>query len=148
MSRNSFYSRVGGFVIAMSLVFPAVSLAQSAALDEIIVIAQKREQNLQDVPISVTAFSGDMVDDFGFEDTRDIFYQTPNVDISQFSYSGGITIRGNPTLNNSLAGEGNVALYFDEEYIDNLGPIVAGEDHALGNMGLPQWYGVKFGMNF
>ena len=69
----------------MSLVFPAVSLAQSAALDEIIVIAQKREQNLQDVPISVTAFSGDMVDDFGFEDTRDIFYQTPNVDISQFS---------------------------------------------------------------
>ena len=49
----------------MSLVFPAVSLAQSAALDEIIVIAQKREQNLQDVPISVTAFSGDMVDDFG-----------------------------------------------------------------------------------
>lgn len=116
MSRNSFYSRVGGFVIAMSLVAPAVSSAQSSVLDEIIVFAQKREQNLQDVPISVTAFSGDMVDDFGFEDTRDIFYQTPNVDVSQFSYSAGITIRGNPTLNNSLAGEGNVALYFDEVY--------------------------------
>jgi len=36
----------------------------------------------------------------------------------------------------------------DEEYIDNLGPIVAGEDYALGNMGYPQWWGVKIGMNF
>jgi iron complex outermembrane receptor protein len=37
---------------------------------------------------------------------------------------------------------------FDKEYIDNLGPIVAGEDYALGNMGLPQWYGIKLGYNF
>ncbi len=100
----------------MSLVIPALSSAQSSALEEIVVTAQKREQNLQDVPISVTAFSGDMVDDFGFEDTRDIFYQTPNVDVTQYSYYGNITIRGNATLNPSLAGEGNVSLYFDDVY--------------------------------
>ena len=116
MSRESFRSWILEFVIALSLVAPAVGSAQSTIIEEIIVTAQKREQSLQDVPISVTAFSGDMVDDFGFEDTRDIFYQTPNVSISQYSYYGGITIRGNPTLNNSLAGEGNVALYFDEVY--------------------------------
>jgi iron complex outermembrane receptor protein len=116
MSRKSFSPSIGEFVIAISLAFPAVSLAQSAGLDEIIVTAQKREQSLQDVPIAVTAFSGDMVDDFGFEDTRDIFYQTPNVDISQFSFYGGITIRGNATLNNSMVGEGNVSLYFDDVY--------------------------------
>ena len=116
MSRESFRSWILEFVIVLSLVAPAVGSAQSTIIEEIIVTAQKREQSLQDVPISVTSFSGDMVDDFGFEDTRDIFYQTPNVDISQFSYYGGITIRGNPTLNNSLAGEGNVALYFDEVY--------------------------------
>ena len=100
----------------MSLIAPAVSLAQSSVIEEIIVTAQKREQSVQDVSISVTSFSGEQVDDFGFEDTRDIFYQTPNVSVSQFSYGAGITIRGNPTLNNSLAGEGNVALYFDEVY--------------------------------
>ena len=116
MSRKSFRSWVVEFVIAMSLAAPAVCSAQGSVVEEIVVTAQKREQNLQDVPISVTSFSGDKVDDFGFEDTRDIFYQTPNVNISQFSYYGGITIRGNPTLNNSLAGEGNVALYFDEVY--------------------------------
>ena len=37
---------------------------------------------------------------------------------------------------------------FDKKYIDNLGPIVAGEDYALGNMGMPQWFGVKVGYNF
>ena len=35
-----------------------------------------------------------------------------------------------------------------ELYIDNLGPIVAGEDDALGKMDMPQWYGVEIGMNF
>ena len=116
MSGKSFGSWVVESAIVLSLVAPAVGSAQSSAIEEIVVTAQKREQSLQDVPISVTAFSGDMVDDFGFEDTRDIFYQTPNVDISQYSYYGSITIRGNPTLNNSLAGEGNVSLYFDEVY--------------------------------
>ncbi|MBT7877389.1 MAG: TonB-dependent receptor [Gammaproteobacteria bacterium] len=116
MSRNSFGSLAVGIAIVMSLVAPAASSAQSSVIEEIVVTAQKREQSLQDVPIAVTAFSGDMVDDFGFEDTRDVFYQTPNVDVSQYSYSAGITIRGNPTLNNALGGEGNVALYFDEVY--------------------------------
>ena len=116
MSSKSVRSWVVELTLAMSLVAPAVSSAQSSIIEEIVVTAQKREQSLQDVSISVTSFSGEMVDDFGFEDTRDIFYQTPNVSVSQYSYAAGITIRGNPTLNNSLAGEGNVALYFDEVY--------------------------------
>ncbi len=116
MSRMSLSLKIGGIVIALSLVLPVGSWAQNSALEEIVVTAQKREQSLQDVSISVSAFSGDTVDDFGFEDTRDIFYQIPNVDVSQFSFSSSITIRGNPTLNSSLAGEGNVTLYFDEVY--------------------------------
>ena len=90
-------------ILVLFLALPQVTNAQTI-LEEVIVTAQKREQSLQDVAISIKAFSGDMIDDFGFEDTRDIFYQTPNVNISQFSFSGGITIRDNATLNNSLAG--------------------------------------------
>jgi iron complex outermembrane receptor protein len=100
----------------LALFFGLSSIVASAQIEEVIVTAQKREQSVQDVSTSVTALTGDMIDDFGFEDTRDIFYQTPNVNISQFSFSGGISIRGNPTMNDSLAGEGNVALYFDEVY--------------------------------
>ena len=116
MSRSSFFSRVGGFVIAMSLVFPVVGMAQGTVLDEIVVTAQKREQSLQDVSISVTALSGDMISDFGFQDTLEIFNQMPNVDADQQSYFGTLTIRGNSTLNSMLAGEGTVGLYFDEVY--------------------------------
>ena len=58
------------FVIAMSLVFPVVGMAQGTALiEEIVVTAQKREQNLQNVSISVTALTGDMISAFGFQDT-------------------------------------------------------------------------------
>ena len=116
MQTHYIRSITGGILAAPLLAFPVTSFGQGYVLEEIIVTAQKREQSIQDVAISVTAFSGDMVDDFGFDDTRDIFYQTPNVDVSQYSYSAGITIRGNPTLNNSLGGEGNVALYFDDVY--------------------------------
>jgi len=64
----------------------------------------------------MTALSGDKIDAFGFEDTRDIFSQIPNVSSSEGSYSADVTIRGNSTLNPTLAGEDNVALYFDEVY--------------------------------
>ena len=85
-------------------------------LEEIVVTASKRETNLQDVSISVSAFSGEMIEDMGFNNVNDIFAQTPNVKISGASFTGKLTIRGNSTLNDSLAGEGNVALYFDEVY--------------------------------
>ena len=88
----------------------------SSGIEEILVTATKRTQSLQDVSVSMTALSGDKIDAFGFEDTRDIFSQIPNVSSSEGSYSADVTIRGNSTLNPTLAGEDNVALYFDEVY--------------------------------
>ncbi|MBT6350568.1 MAG: TonB-dependent receptor [Halieaceae bacterium] len=89
--------------------------AQSA-LEEVIVTAQKREESLQDVSISMTALSGDTIKALGLQDSLEVFNQIPNVFADQGSYSGGLTIRGNATLNTTLAGEGNVALYFDDVY--------------------------------
>ena len=42
--------------------FSAGSLAQTV-LEEVIVTAQKRSQSIQDVPISITAFSGDFLEE-------------------------------------------------------------------------------------
>ena len=109
------YSKIfllSGIII---LTMPIISFAQTT-IEEIIVTAAKREQNLQDVSISLTALSGDMIDAFGYENNLDIAAQAPNVYSDQNSYSGGIKIRGNSTSNPSLAGEGNVALYFDDVY--------------------------------
>ena len=48
---------------AMIPIAPIPVLAQSAgaSLEEIVVTAQRREQNLQEVPISITAFGGDLL---------------------------------------------------------------------------------------
>ena len=51
-------------IVILSLAVPFSTGAQ--ALEEIIVTAQKREQNLQDVGISVTAYSGEQIKELGF----------------------------------------------------------------------------------
>ena len=43
----------------MCVAVAPAALAQEATLEEVLVTAQKREENLQDVPLSVTALSGE-----------------------------------------------------------------------------------------
>jgi len=48
-------------------------------LEEVIVTAQKRAQSLQEIPMSVSAISGDMATDAAIVDTTDLVQYTPNV---------------------------------------------------------------------
>ena len=58
---------------------PGNSLAQDAAgIEEIVVTAQRREQNLQDVPISISAFTEQTIQKFMFEGVEDYVMRTPN----------------------------------------------------------------------
>ena len=59
-----------------TLVGPSV---QAQVLEEVIVTAQKREQNLQDVGISVTAYTGDQMKALGVTNTVEISDQVPGV---------------------------------------------------------------------
>ena len=56
-----------------------VLLHRYSGQDDIVVTAQRREQNQRDVPISLTAFSGDAVDKQNFQGVESYFSQTPNV---------------------------------------------------------------------
>src|SRR5688572_25167471 len=64
---------------------PTAVLAQEAGqsrpgvLEEIVVTARKREENVQDVPISIAAFTGEQLDFLGVEDLSDIDRIAPNV---------------------------------------------------------------------
>lgn len=58
--------------------------AEDFALEEIIVTAQKREQSLQDVPIAVSAFSGDALDTRAIEELVDLQMSVPNLIFDQF----------------------------------------------------------------
>ena len=107
--------------LLFALATPPLIHAQGV-LEEVIVTAQKREQNLQDVGISVTAYSGDQMAALGYTSTTDISAQTPSLSISQFHPSiTNINIRG--VSQNDFADhlEPPVAVYMDEAYVSAMG---------------------------
>ena len=62
----------------------AAIAADSAGIEEVIVTAQKRAQNLQDVPVSMVAFDANSLDKIGADSLEDLTLRTPNVSFEQF----------------------------------------------------------------
>ena len=87
-------------------------------LEEVIVTAQKREQSLQDVPVAVTAFSGERLQESGVRD----FFEMSNIDPalsvgkSQTSTATSFSIRGVFTSSQNFGLESSVGLYVDGVY--------------------------------
>ena len=59
-------------ILAAAVAFTTVQTAVAAVLEEVVVTAQKREQNLQDVGVSVTAFSGNTMRELDMVNIKDI----------------------------------------------------------------------------
>src|SRR5471032_2609622 len=83
--------------------------AAAGGLEEIVVTATRREESISLVPISVTAFSQEMIDQKGIKDFQDIVRFTPGV---AFDTSGtnAISIRGI----SSSGGAGTTGIYIDD----------------------------------
>jgi iron complex outermembrane recepter protein len=68
--------------------------ASAAPLEEILVTAQKREQNLQDVPISVAAISGEKIQNKGYTRLEDVSSSIPTLHVGEAQITSQIFIRG------------------------------------------------------
>ena len=84
---------------AFALAAPAMAQAadDNGGLDDIVVTAQKREQNLQDVPLAISAISAEKVEQLGIKDSRDLSGIAPNVTIVSGTTSNAsavISMRG------------------------------------------------------
>ncbi len=88
-----------------------------AQIEEIIVTAQKRAQNAQDVPISISTFSGDFLESSGADDLQSLGYYTPNLTLSKSSQlaNNRIILRGVGSVGNSAI-EPSVAVFIDGVY--------------------------------
>jgi outer membrane receptor protein involved in Fe transport len=100
----------------------AVCGTASAAFEEIVVTATKREESLQDVPIAVTALTAQTLDDLGIANFSDYVLQLPGVTAGGSGPGQNtIYIRGvaSTTPNLTTAGVAglapNVAFYLDEQ---------------------------------
>ncbi len=97
---------VAALVIAAGLSTPAfaqqVPQSEAAALDDIIVTAQRREQSLQDVPIAVTAFNAETLERTAATGISDIAAKAPGVTLTQFNIGEPqLYIRGVGTTSDS-----------------------------------------------
>ncbi|QIB64139.1 TonB-dependent receptor [Kineobactrum salinum] len=101
----------------------ALALAQQVhgqALEEVTVTAQKREQSLQDVGISVSALSSDRITEYGLSSAIDLINKVPSLDnYSPYGpgSSANITIRGIGLNDFGEGHEAPVTAYVDEFYL-------------------------------
>ncbi|MGB1908238.1 MAG: TonB-dependent receptor plug domain-containing protein, partial [Spongiibacter sp.] len=84
-------------------------------IEEVMVTAQKRSQSINDVPISISAFSGSKLDDLGVVDTRDLGNFIPGFTYSDSGYATPIyTLRGVGFNDATYNASSTVGLYVDE----------------------------------
>ena len=90
--------------------------AQEGVLEEVIVTARKREEAIQVVPVSVTAFSGEQMRDAGITNIQDLGYVTPGLQVDQSS-AAQIWIRGIGQRDDGSRVDAPVGVYLDGLYI-------------------------------
>lgn len=87
--------------------------AQEPPLDAIIVTAQRRAENLQDVPIAATAITGDALEDRGVSRLSDLEIAAPALSITDAGETLSLNIRGIGLSSNLPSVTNGVALYMD-----------------------------------
>ncbi len=118
--------RLLGFAAVMGAPFGFTDAVaqQNAILEEIVVTAQRREENIQDVPISVTAVAGERVDVFtqGGEDIRALAARVPSLyaESSNGRLAPRFYMRGLGNSDFDLAASQSVSIIFDEVVQENV----------------------------
>ena len=113
-------------LLAGAALTPATAAAQETAVvdDAIVVTAQKREQNLQDIGLSVTALGGASLDSMGRQDVTALAGQVPSLQVAQYSPTITVfNIRGVSQNDFADSQEAPIAFYNDEVYVSALGAI-------------------------
>ncbi|HEY2751936.1 TonB-dependent receptor [Phenylobacterium sp.] len=110
----------GALLMATHAARAETAEAQAPVVGEVVVTAQRRAQNIQEVPVSVQAISGDQMAATGIKSTQDLGQITPNVSILSPIGAGNqplITIRGIGLNDFDTNNAGPNGIYVDDVYI-------------------------------
>lgn len=103
--------------IASTASVSALPVNASAILEEVIVTAQKHEESVQDVPIAISAFSGDAIKELGATNVSELTSFTPGLDSNNTSSTQpAYNIRGVQTNDFNVGSDPSVAVYIDGVY--------------------------------
>ncbi len=119
MGRNSvkqFVTRAIALFVLFGLSFGLRAFAAGAEIEEIVVTAQKRESNLQQTPIAITALTHEQIQLNRIENFGDVALHTPSMSYTELQGYSQTSIRGVGTDLTNLANETAVAMYEDGVY--------------------------------
>jgi iron complex outermembrane recepter protein len=135
---------LGSTAIALGLSAPAM-----AQVEEIVVTAQKVEENVQDVPIAITAISGDALTAAGTTSLENLGQLVPSVTFRKgtTNANSAVVLRGVGTISFSIAAEPSVSTVVDGVVLSRSGQAFADlvEIERLEVLRGPQ--GTLFGKN-
>ncbi|MET0535567.1 MAG: TonB-dependent receptor plug domain-containing protein, partial [Steroidobacter sp.] len=118
-------SKLQSLLLASSALMAATATAQTqstvqpenkAQLEEVLVTANRREESLQDVPVSVTALTADVLERSNVRELGDLVNLSPGLVIAYGSQPANfsISMRGIGTFSNGIAVESDVAVVIDD----------------------------------
>jgi iron complex outermembrane receptor protein len=114
-------------LVGMTNTTSAQEHENKGVLEVIEVTAQKRVQNLQELPTAVTVFNSDAIREKGITDVEDLSIYTPNMQISETpggSTGATIAIRGSVTINPAVTWEPTTGVYIDGVFVSkNIGGL-------------------------
>jgi len=120
-SRTAVSTAVSAALMATALNTPAFG----QQLEEIIVTATKREESVQDVPLAITALSGDFIRGVNLNDVKDLISFTPGITgNSQDSFIDAVSVRGIRTQDFGVGGDPSAALFKNNLYEGRNGSAV------------------------
>ena len=115
---------LAGFTAVALTSISGAAMAEQT-IEEVVVTAQKREQSLQDVPIAVSAFSGDMMKKANIEDVRGLTDVTPGFSgRTEDSFNDALSIRGISTNDFGIGGDPSAAFFKNNLYEGRNGAVV------------------------
>ena len=98
----------------LALTFPVAAQAQQTVLEEVIVTAQKRVENVQEIPVTINVLTGETLDIFSIRDTNDLAASVPGLTIQHTPQNlSQVTIRGLGTGSGGESIDQSVGLFVD-----------------------------------
>ena len=111
-------AKTARFAVALAATFILTAPAVAQQLEEVIVTAQYREQNIQDVPLSITALGAADIEAAGIFDATTIALNVPGMTYAEFSPGQAlISLRGITSADDGAGLDNSVALFLDGIYI-------------------------------
>jgi len=126
--RNQCHPQRTALSMAVSTALVATALgapANAQEIDEVIVTATKRAESVQDVPLAITALTGNFIQNTNLNDVKDLISFTPGVaGNSQDSFIDAVSIRGIRTQDFGVGGDPSAAIFKNELYEGRNGSAV------------------------